>query len=164
MEHDKLPIHQYDKLPPLFNPSRFDAEVWVKLAKAAGAQYITITAKHHDGFCMFDSRLTEFDIVEKSPYHADPLKALAGACHEQNDQAILLLFVARLAPSRLLSAGQDRQGDRPGETRRLEPLRGLLSGADPGAVHQLRRDRRDLAGRLVGSPRRRRGTWRGRTG
>jgi alpha-L-fucosidase len=83
MEHDKLPIREYDKLPVRFNPTRFDADVWVKLAKAAGARYITITSKHHDGFCMFDSLLTNFDIVDSSPYHADPLKALAGACHEQ---------------------------------------------------------------------------------
>jgi alpha-L-fucosidase len=83
MEHDKLPIHEYNKLPARFNPIRFDADVWAKLAKAAGAKYITITAKGHDGFCMFDSKLTEFDIAGSSPYHADPLKALAGACHEQ---------------------------------------------------------------------------------
>ncbi len=83
MEHDKLPIPEYDKLPPRFNPTRFDADAWVKLAKSSGAKYITITAKHHDGFCMFDSQLTDFDIVDKSPFHADPLKALAGSCHEQ---------------------------------------------------------------------------------
>ena len=64
MENDKLPISEYDKLPPRFNPTRFDADAWVKLAKASGAKYITITAKHHDGFCMFDSRLTDFDIVD----------------------------------------------------------------------------------------------------
>ncbi len=82
MDRDKLPISEYNKLPPRFNPTRFDADAWVKLAKAAGAKYITITSKHHDGFCMFASRLTDFD-VDATPYHGDPLKALAGACHEQ---------------------------------------------------------------------------------
>ena len=53
MENDKLPIPEYAKLPPHFNPTRFDAAAWVKLAKSAGAKYITITAKHHDGFGMF---------------------------------------------------------------------------------------------------------------
>jgi alpha-L-fucosidase len=84
MDHDKLPISEYAKLPPHFNPTRFDAQVWVKLAKSAGAKYITITAKHHDGFCMFASRLTDYDIVDGTPYKTDPLKALADACHQEN--------------------------------------------------------------------------------
>jgi alpha-L-fucosidase len=83
MDHDKLPIAEYSKLPPRFNPMRFDAEAWVKLAKSAGAKYITISAKHHDGFCMFASRLTDYDIADATPFHADPLKALADACHQE---------------------------------------------------------------------------------
>ncbi len=83
MDHDKLPISEYAKLPPRFNPTRFDALAWVKLAKSAGAKYITITAKHHDGFCMFASRLTDYDIVDATPYQADPLKALADACRQE---------------------------------------------------------------------------------
>jgi alpha-L-fucosidase len=83
MEHDKLPKSEYAKLPPRFNPTRFDAEAWVKLAKSAGAKYITITTKHHDGFCMFASRLTDYDILDATPYRTDPLKALAHACQEQ---------------------------------------------------------------------------------
>ncbi len=83
MDRDKLPIREYAKLPPRFNPARFDAESWVKLAKGAGARYITVTAKHHDGFCMFDSKLTDYDIVEATPYRADPLKMLADACRQQ---------------------------------------------------------------------------------
>ncbi len=83
MDNDKLPIAEYEKLPPRFNPSRFDAEEWAKLAKAAGVKYITITSKHHDGFCMFDSKLTSYDIVDATPYGKDPLKALADACRRQ---------------------------------------------------------------------------------
>src|SRR5262249_4120318 len=83
MDRDQLPIREYAKLPPRFNPAKFDAEAWVKLAKAAGAKYLTITSKHHDGFCMFDSRLTEYDVVDATPYRMDPLKALADACHQQ---------------------------------------------------------------------------------
>jgi alpha-L-fucosidase len=83
MNNDKLPISEYEKLPPRFNPTRFDAEEWVKLAKAAGVKYITITSKHHDGFCMFDSKLTSYDIVDASPFGRDPMKALADACHKQ---------------------------------------------------------------------------------
>jgi len=83
MENDKIPIREYAKLPPIFNPTRFDATAWVKLAKSSGAKYITVTAKHHDGFCMFASGLTENDIADSTPYHVDPLKALADACHQE---------------------------------------------------------------------------------
>jgi alpha-L-fucosidase len=83
MDRDKLPIAQYAKLPPRFNPTKFDADLWVKLAGASGARYITITSKHHDGFCMFDSKLTDYDVVQATPFHRDPLRALADACHRQ---------------------------------------------------------------------------------
>jgi alpha-L-fucosidase len=83
MNNDKLPISEYQKLPPHFNPVKFDADEWVKLAKSAGMKYITITSKHHDGFCMYDSRLTAYDIVDATPYGKDPLKALATACRKQ---------------------------------------------------------------------------------
>ncbi len=84
MDKDKLPIGVYAKLPPRFNPTNFDADAWVKLAKDAGVRYITVTSKHHDGFCMFDSKLTDYDVVDATPYRADPLKALAEACRNQN--------------------------------------------------------------------------------
>jgi alpha-L-fucosidase len=83
MDRDKIPIAEYAKLPPRFNPTRFDVVAWAKLARSAGAKYITITAKHHDGFCMFASRLTDYDIVDATPYRADPLKALADACRQE---------------------------------------------------------------------------------
>ena len=83
MENDKIPIREYAKLPPRFNPTRFDATAWVKLAKSSGAKYITVTAKHHDGFCMFASGLTDYDIADATPFRPDPLKALADACHQE---------------------------------------------------------------------------------
>jgi alpha-L-fucosidase len=83
MENDKIPIREYAKLPPRFNPMRFDATAWVKLAKSSGAKYITVTAKHHDGFCMFASGLTDYDIADVTPLHPEPLKALADACHQE---------------------------------------------------------------------------------
>jgi alpha-L-fucosidase len=81
MDRDKLPVNQYAKLPPRFIPAKFDAETWVKLAVTAGARYITITSKHHDGFCMFESKLTDYDIAQATPFHRDPLRELADACH-----------------------------------------------------------------------------------
>jgi alpha-L-fucosidase len=89
MNNDRIPISEYEKLPPQFNPTKFDAEDWVKLSKAAGMKYITITSKHHDGFCMYDSKLTRYDIVDATPYAKDPMKALADACHKHG---IKLLF------------------------------------------------------------------------
>ena len=55
---DKIPEEEYAKLPPKFNPKRFDPEAWADLAKRAGMQYMVITTKHHDGFCMFDAHNT----------------------------------------------------------------------------------------------------------
>jgi alpha-L-fucosidase len=83
MENDKIPIAEYEKLPPRFLPAKFNAEEWAKLAKGAGVRYVTITSKHHDGFCMFDSKATEYDVVDGSPYGKDPLKALADALRKQ---------------------------------------------------------------------------------
>ena len=59
---------------------KFDAEEWARIAKDAGIRYLVITSKHHDGFCMFDSRATDWDIVDGTPYHKDPLQALSRAC------------------------------------------------------------------------------------
>src|SRR4051812_25078617 len=63
MNNKKIPISDYEKLPALFNPQEFDAAEWVSLAKAAGMKYITITSKHHDGFAMFDSKVSPYNIV-----------------------------------------------------------------------------------------------------
>ena len=63
-----------------FNPTRFDADEWVLTAKDLGFKYIVITAKHHAGFCIFDSRYTDQDIMDATPFGRDPLKELADAC------------------------------------------------------------------------------------
>ncbi|MBI3696678.1 MAG: alpha-L-fucosidase [Acidobacteria bacterium] len=83
MNNRKIPVEEYEKLPPQFNPTKFDAAEWVSLVKAAGMRYITITSKHHDGFAMFDSKLTDWDIVDRTPYKKDVLKMLADECHKQ---------------------------------------------------------------------------------
>jgi alpha-L-fucosidase len=83
MNNDKMTVSEYEKLPPQFNPTEFDPAEWVGLAKAAGMKYITITSKHHDGFAMFDSKLTDWDIVDRTPYKKDVLKMLADECRKQ---------------------------------------------------------------------------------
>ena len=83
MQNKKIPISDYEKLPPAFNPIEFNAAEWVSMAKNAGMKYITITSKHHDGFAMFDSKASDWNIVARTPYKKDPLKALAEECRRQ---------------------------------------------------------------------------------
>jgi len=83
MNNRKITIDEYEKLPARFNPVNYDPAEWVALAKAAGMKYITITSKHHDGFAMFDSKVSDWNIVARTPYKKDPLKRLAGECHKE---------------------------------------------------------------------------------
>jgi alpha-L-fucosidase len=78
-----LTLDEYNRLPLFFDPEKFDARSWVALAKAAGMKYITITSRHHDGFAMFDSRVSDWNIVQRTPYKKDPLKMLAEECRRQ---------------------------------------------------------------------------------
>jgi alpha-L-fucosidase len=83
MNNRKIRADDYEKLPAFFNPTSFDAAEWVRMVKAAGMKYITITSKHHDGFAMFDSKVSDWDIVDRTPYKKDVLKQLADECHKQ---------------------------------------------------------------------------------
>ena len=76
-----VPVAEYDNLYQRFNPAAFDAAKWVSIAKAAGMRYMVFTAKHHDGFCMFNSALTDYDIAA-SPFKRDIVAELAKACRE----------------------------------------------------------------------------------
>ncbi len=78
---DGTPAAEYDTLYRQFNPTNFNARTWVQTAKSAGMKYIVFTAKHHDGFAMFDSKLTDYKIT-KSPFGRDLCAELAEACHE----------------------------------------------------------------------------------
>ncbi len=75
----QIPLGVYDKFVGQFNPVKFNADEWVRTAKEAGMKYIVITSKHHDGFCLFDSKYTDFDIMS-TPFQRDVLKELAEAC------------------------------------------------------------------------------------
>lgn len=76
----QIPLNEYAKIAETFNPINFDANAWVKNARDAGMKYIVITAKHHDGFAMFNSPSNDYNIVKATPYHHDPMKDLAAAC------------------------------------------------------------------------------------
>lgn len=75
-----IPVKEYEKLAAEFNPVKYNAEEWVKLARDAGMKYIVITSKHHDGFAMFHSKASKYNIVDATPFDRDPLKELADAC------------------------------------------------------------------------------------
>ncbi|HEV3207825.1 MAG TPA: alpha-L-fucosidase [Terriglobales bacterium] len=83
MENKKIPVAEYEKFAPQFNPVEFSAANIVALAKSAGMKYITITSKHHDGFAMWGTRQTKWNIVDATPYAKDPLKQLAEECRKQ---------------------------------------------------------------------------------
>jgi alpha-L-fucosidase len=78
----EIPLDIYDKFVGQFNPVKFNATEWVRMAKDAGMKYIVITSKHHDGFCLFDSKYTDFDIMS-TPFHRDIMKELADACRKE---------------------------------------------------------------------------------
>jgi alpha-L-fucosidase len=81
--NDRIPLRSYERMPDFFNPIEFDPKEWVGLVKEAGMKYITITSKHHDGFAMFDSKVSDWDIVDRTPYRKDVLKLLADECRRQ---------------------------------------------------------------------------------
>lgn len=83
MNNEQMTAEDYAKLPARFNPTDFDPLDWVRLAKAAGMRYITITSKHHDGFAMWDSDVSDFNIARATPYRQDVLKMLSEACEQE---------------------------------------------------------------------------------
>jgi alpha-L-fucosidase len=82
----RMPGTQYAKFADEFNPDKFDAKEWVKHVKDAGIKYIVITTKHHDGFAMYDTKLSDYSVVKATPWHRDPMKELAAACREAGVQ------------------------------------------------------------------------------
>ena len=83
MQNKAIPATTYEWLASEFNPIKFDAHEWVSLAKAAGARYITITSRHHDGFSMFGTKATPYNIVDWTPFKRDPMGQLAAECRRQ---------------------------------------------------------------------------------
>ncbi|SES26460.1 alpha-L-fucosidase [Pedobacter rhizosphaerae] len=79
-ERAKIPISEYEQLATQFNPQQFDANEWVLFAKDCGFKYIVITTKHHDGFAMYKSDVSKFNIVDATPFKRDIIRELADAC------------------------------------------------------------------------------------
>ncbi len=77
----QIPLEQYkEEVIRKFNPTEFDAEEWVRIAKEAGMRYLVITAKHHDGFAMWPSKVTDYNIHDMTPFKRDPMRELRDAC------------------------------------------------------------------------------------
>ena len=83
MERFKIPVKDYRKVAASFNPVSFNAQEWVLLAKKTGMKYIIITAKHHDGFAMFHSKASKYNIMDYTPFGRDPIRELANACAQE---------------------------------------------------------------------------------
>jgi alpha-L-fucosidase len=79
----QIPVEQYETFGPQFNPVQFNASEWVRMAKEAGMKYLVITSKHHDGFCLWDSDVSDYDVMDRTPFKRDILKELAVACKQQ---------------------------------------------------------------------------------
>jgi len=83
MNDKKIPYDSYKRLADFFNPQEFNAKQWVAFAKQAGMKYITITSRHHDGFSMYGTKMSPYNIVDATPYHKDPLMELAKECEKE---------------------------------------------------------------------------------
>ncbi|MCS7315624.1 MAG: alpha-L-fucosidase [Bryobacterales bacterium] len=89
MHNRKMTIAEYEKLASKFNPTEFDAAEWVALAREAGMRYITFTSKHHDGFAMWGTKQSRWNIVDATPYGRDVIKMLAEECRKQGIKLFL---------------------------------------------------------------------------
>ncbi|MGD1044588.1 MAG: alpha-L-fucosidase [Bacteroidota bacterium] len=89
MQQRMIDKKTYEKISAFFNPTDYDPKEWIALAKSAGMKYICITTRHHDGFSMFDTKQTDWNIVTRTPYKKDILKMLADECHTQGIKLFL---------------------------------------------------------------------------
>ncbi|NWJ49906.1 MAG: alpha-L-fucosidase [Bacteroidetes bacterium] len=83
MNDEKIPIKEYETFATQFNPEKFNAQKWVSIAKRAGVKYIVITSKHHDGFCLWDSKVSDYTVTKATPFKRDILKELSVECRKQ---------------------------------------------------------------------------------
>jgi alpha-L-fucosidase len=147
MSWANIPRAEYEKFAAQFNPVKFNAAEWVRIAKDAGMKYIVITAKHHDGFSMYGTKVSKYNIVDATPYGKDPMKALAS---EAKKQGIKFCFYYSIMdwhhPSQYVeakgkdpTAGHAKTKMRPGAKADYinymkEQLRELITNYDPAVL------------------------------
>ena len=144
MENEGIPVAEYEQLAKRFKPKPNAARDWAKLAKSRGQKYMVMTTKHHEGFCLFDSKLTDYCAPKQGPGR-DLVREYVDAARAEGPARGLLLFADGLAPSRR-RALRHRRG-RAAALRRLHPR------PDPRAADQLRQDRHPLVRRAVAARR-----------
>ena len=88
MQNENIKVKDYTRLMHFFNPTEFNAHDWVAMAKSAGMKYITLITRHHDGFSMWDTKYSDFNIMN-TPYHKDVVKMIVDECHKQNMKIFL---------------------------------------------------------------------------
>jgi alpha-L-fucosidase len=116
---------EYEKLIHEFNPTKFDPEQWLDLAEEAGMKYITFTAKHHDGFCLWDTKYTDFNVMN-SPFEKDILKMITDACRKRNFPLCIYYSVADWHHPNFPHRGKSHEfpvpfpGDEPNENKYVE--------------------------------------------
>lgn len=139
MHHARIPAREYEQLARQFNPVQFDADAWARLAQDAGMRYMVITAKHHDGFAMYGSKASPYNIVDATPFARDPMKELAAACARRG---IAFGFYYSQDQDWYEPHGRGNTWDFPGERRPeiyfrskvLPQVRELLTGYGPLAL------------------------------
>ncbi|KLT67440.1 alpha-L-fucosidase [Pedobacter sp. BMA] len=150
MLYERIPVKTYTTIAKKFNPSQFNAEKWVKQAKDAGMKYIVYTTKHHDGFAMYNSAASDYNIYKLTPFHRDPLAELAAACKKYDIKLCLYYSLGRdwedpdVPTNWPVKAGRSNTWDFPDEDakvfnryfeRKVKPqIKELLSNYGPIAV------------------------------
>jgi alpha-L-fucosidase len=125
----KIPIPEYEQYARQFNPTRFNARAWARLARLAGMRYLVITAKHHEGFSMFGTRVNTYNIVQATPYKRDPMLALAAACRAEGIQFCFYYSILDWHHPDANAAGVDRY-----VSQMKAQLRELVVNYDPAIL------------------------------
>ena len=142
----RVPRAEYQKLAQQWNPVKYDPNAWLDLAAAAGMKYICLTTKHHDGFCLFDTKQTSYNTMN-TPYGKDIVKMLADACHKRGVPLCLYYSIADWHQPNYPNQGRSHElPPQPGDQPDLRQVHRVPEGAGARAVHELRRTRRLLVG------------------
>jgi alpha-L-fucosidase len=137
----KIPRAEYVKLQQHWNPVKFDPDAWLDLAEAAGMKYLCFTTKHHDGFCLWDTKLTDYNTMN-TPYGKDVLKMLADACQRRKFPLCLYYSIADWHQPNYPNQGRHHElPPQPGD-RRIGTSISISQSPGPRVMLQLRRDPR----------------------